>query len=108
MEDNHSGPSSSYEEDTNIQPESLFSVIRRSNIPDSEKTTSRMSQEGVEMFMASFTPGRTMMLGMYYLHSNPLVLDTLRKELDQARSNLADPLSFRKLDTIPYLVSILA
>lgn len=108
MEDNHSGPSSSYEEDTNIQPESLFSVIRRSNITDSEKTTSRMSQEGVEMFMASFTPGRTMMLGMYYLHSNPHVLDTLRKELDQARPNLADPLSFRKLDTIPYLVSILA
>jgi cytochrome P450 len=90
----------------NTQPETLFSVIRRSKIPEEEKTASRMSQEGVEMFMASFTPGRTMMQGMYYLQANPDVLKKLQKELDQINPDPAVNLSFRTLPTLPYLVSL--
>jgi len=90
----------------NSQPETLFSVIRRSKSPDEEKTASRMSQEGTEMFMASFTPGRTMMQGLYYLQSNPHVLKALQEELDQANPDPAANLTFRTLPTLPYLVSL--
>ena len=89
------------------QAETLFSVIRRSrSAPESEKTASRISQEGTEMFMASFTPGRTMMLSMYYLHAHPEVLEKLREELDGANPDPSAALSYRTLSSLPYLVSI--
>jgi cytochrome P450 len=88
----------------NRQPETLFSAIRRSGAPDSEKTASRISQEGTEMFMASFTPGRTMMLAMYYLHAHPKVLGALRKELDEANPQATGQLSYKMLNSLPYLV----
>ncbi|KAK5988013.1 Cytochrome P450 monooxygenase hepH [Cladobotryum mycophilum] len=89
------------------QPETLFSVIRRSRAPDSEKTASRMSQEGIEMFMASFTPGRTMVQAMYYLHANPHVLETLRKELDEVNPHPSDHLSYKALSSLPYLCAVM-
>ncbi|OTB09752.1 hypothetical protein K445DRAFT_36843, partial [Daldinia sp. EC12] len=88
------------------QPETLFSVLRRSKAVPEEKTAARMAHEGVEMLMASFTPGHTMMFGMYYLHSNPHVLETLRKELDEANPDPAVDLSFRVLNTLPYLRAV--
>lgn len=89
------------------QPETLFSVIRRSKgAPDSEKTASRISQEGTEMFMASFTPGRTMMLFMYYLHAHPDVLEKLRKELDEVNPDPSGELGYKALNSLPYLVSL--
>ncbi|ROV86802.1 hypothetical protein VMCG_10851 [Cytospora schulzeri] len=87
-------------------PETLFSVIKRSKIADEEKTSSRMSHEGVEMFMATYTSGRTMLAGLYYLHANPDVLDTLRKELGQAYAGPTDELSFKTLNTLPYLRAV--
>lgn len=87
------------------ETETLFSVIRRSKAPESEKTASRISQEGTEMFMASFTPGRTMMLGMYYLHAYPHVLQALRDELDEANPDPRVDLSYKTLNNLPYLVS---
>jgi cytochrome P450 len=86
------------------QPETLFSVLRRSNIPDEEKSALRMSQEGLEMFMASFTPGRTMMLGLYYLYTHPDVLEKLRQELDEVNPDPQADLDFQKLNSLPYLV----
>ncbi|KAK6957404.1 hypothetical protein Daesc_000188 [Daldinia eschscholtzii] len=88
------------------QPETLFSVLRRSKAVPEEKTAARMAHEGVEMLMASFTPGHTMMFGMYYLHSNPHVLETLRRELDQANPDPAVDLTFRLLNTLPYLRAV--
>lgn len=96
-----------YYPNRNGQPETLFSVIRRSKISDDEKTPFRMSQEGTEMFMASFTPVRTMMLGLYYLYSNLDVLKTLRKELDHINPNHEVDLKFKTLSSLPYLVSYL-
>ncbi|KAI1337118.1 cytochrome P450 [Xylariaceae sp. FL0016] len=88
-------------------PETLFSVISRSKAPEEEKTASRMSQEGTEMFMASFTPGRTMTLGMYYLQTNPDVLETLQKELDQVHPDRTTDLSFKTLNSLPYLRAVM-
>ncbi|RYP47625.1 hypothetical protein DL768_006341 [Monosporascus sp. mg162] len=88
------------------EPETLFSTLLKSNLPDEEKSAFRMSQEGIEMFMASFTPGRTMMLGMYYLHSNPDVLDRLRMELDKANPDPEVDLTFKILNKLPYLTAI--
>ena len=86
-------------------PETLFSVINRSKATEEDKDASRMTHEGVEMFMATYTSGRTMMLGLYYLHKNPEVLNVLREELRQAYPNPADDMSFKILNNLPYLVS---
>ncbi|KAF4121952.1 Cytochrome P450 [Geosmithia morbida] len=87
--------------------ETLFSVICRSKAPESEKTASRISQEGTEMFMASFTPGRTMMLSMYYLHAYPHVLQSLRRELDEANPDPRKDISYETLNTLPYLKAVM-
>ncbi|KAL1863913.1 hypothetical protein Daus18300_008062 [Diaporthe australafricana] len=87
-------------------PETLFSVITRSNTTEEEKDASRMTHEGVEMFMATYTSARTMMTGLYYLHTSPEVLITLRDELKQAYPNPADEMSFKTLNNLPYLRAV--
>ncbi|ROV92490.1 hypothetical protein VSDG_06728 [Cytospora chrysosperma] len=87
-------------------PETLFSVIKRSKVADEEKSSLRMSHEGVEMFMATYTSGRTMLFGLYYLHANPEVLNTLRKELSQAYTRPTDELSLKTIHTLPYLRAV--
>ncbi|KAI1332885.1 cytochrome P450 [Xylariaceae sp. FL0255] len=86
---------------------SLFTVISNSSAPDEEKTAVRMSQEGVEMFMAAYTPGRVMMTGMYYLHAYPHVLQKLRNELSQVNPDPSVDLSFSVINTLPYLRAVL-
>ncbi|KAH7324238.1 cytochrome P450 [Stachybotrys elegans] len=85
------------------QPRTLFDVLRNSNAPEEEKTASRMAQEGIEMFMAAYTPGRTSMLAMHYLHAHPHVLERIRNELDQVNPDPAMDLTFAKLNSLPYL-----
>lgn len=85
-------------------PETLFSVIKRSKASEEEKYASRMAHEGIEMFMATYTSGRTIMTGLYYLHTNPDVLNEMRQELRQAYPNPADEMSFKTLNTLPFLV----
>ncbi|KAI0002389.1 cytochrome P450 [Xylariaceae sp. FL0662B] len=84
----------------------LFAVIKTSSAPDEEKTAFRMAQEGVEMFMAAYTPGRTMMLGMYYLHAHPQILEKLRNEVDQVNPDPAVDLTFSTLNSLPYLRAV--
>ena len=86
--------------------ETLFAALRRSKIPDEEKTASRMAQEGVEMFMAAYTPGRLMITAMYHLHAQPRVLETLRKELDEANPDQTHILDFKTLNGLPYMRSV--
>ncbi|RYC58006.1 hypothetical protein CHU98_g8202 [Xylaria longipes] len=88
-------------------PETLFSAILRSQAPKEEKSPDRMAQEGFEMFMASFTPGRTMILGMYYILSHPQVHRRLRAELDYVNPDLSQRLTYQKLNNIPYLRAVL-
>ncbi|KAI1767847.1 cytochrome P450 [Hypoxylon sp. FL1150] len=106
----HLQPSSEHDNKHNLnrqaEPETLFSVIRRSKMPGEEKSPSRMSQEGTEIFIASFTPANTMLLGMYYLYSNPDVLDTLRMELDQVNPDPWADVKFKTLNSLPYLRAV--
>lgn len=88
----------------NSGTETLFSVITRSKIPDEEKTAYRITQEGTEMLMASFTPGRTFMNGIYYLGMFPEVLAKLRAELQQSCSDPTTTWDFKTLNRLPYLV----
>ncbi|KAI0468832.1 cytochrome P450 [Xylaria cf. heliscus] len=90
------------------KPESrtLFAVIDSSGAPDEEKSAFRMAQEGVEMFMGAYIPGRTMMIGMYYLHASPRILEKLRNELDHINPDPSVDLSFSKLNSLPYLRAV--
>ncbi|KAI0146233.1 cytochrome P450 [Xylariaceae sp. FL1272] len=85
---------------------SLFEIISSSTAPDEEKSAFRMSQEGVEMFMAAYTPGRTMMVGMYYIHKDHCVLQKLRSELDHVKPDPSVNLSFSVVNTLPYLRAV--
>jgi hypothetical protein len=87
------------------RPRTLFEVLRNSTAPEEERTAARIAQEGIEMFMAGYTPGRTAMLGMYYLHANPHILARLRQELDRINSDPAVDLTFAKLNSSLYVVS---
>lgn len=87
------------------QSQTLFAVLSNSTAPEEEKSAFRMAQEGVEMFMAAYTPGRTMMFGMYYLHAHPDTLEKLRDELAQVNPDPAVDLTISKINSLPYLVS---
>ncbi|KAI0441625.1 cytochrome P450 [Xylaria telfairii] len=84
----------------------LFAVIDGSGAPDEEKSVLRMAQEGVEMFMASSSLGRSMIVGMYYLHANPHILEKLQNELDRVNPDPSVDLSFSKLNSLPYLRAV--
>lgn len=85
--------------------ETLFSTIGKSKIPGDEKTAFRISQEGTEMLMASFTPGRIMMNGVYFLGAFPDVLARLRVELAEAFPDPQVEMDFKTLGQLPWLVS---
>ncbi|KAH7031686.1 cytochrome P450 [Microdochium trichocladiopsis] len=89
-----------------VGAETLFSVIGKSRIPGEEKTASRITQEGTEMLMASFTPGRSMMNGVYFLGAFPDVLTKLQAELAEAFSDPKVAMDFKTLSQLPYLNAV--
>lgn len=55
---------------------------------------------------AADTTGNAMTVAAYYTISNPDILSTLRKELEDAFPNPDRDLAFVELEKLPYLVSI--
>ncbi|TAQ83096.1 hypothetical protein B7494_g8578 [Chlorociboria aeruginascens] len=78
------------------RPAPLFQTLLESNLPDQEKSTWRMSQEGSEMFAASGTTARVMSACMFYLHERPETLKLLQQELDE---RIPDPRRIPALKT---------
>ncbi|KAI3549882.1 cytochrome P450 [Colletotrichum filicis] len=87
---------------------SLFQAILRSNLPQSEKGSKRMAEEGFTVLTASGdTIGRILTTAVYHLLSNPNHLAKLKEELRAAMpdSNMDVPLS--KLENLPWTTAVI-
>ncbi|KAF2758957.1 putative cytochrome P450 [Pseudovirgaria hyperparasitica] len=88
----------------------ILSELLRGDLPAEELSNLRLQDEAQLIIGAGLaTTGWTLSLGIYYILSNPNVLHTLRKELNDAipEANLRSPsqhLDWTKLERLPYLM----
>ena len=82
----------------------IFQVLHESDLPLSEKTVERVSEEGSEMFAAAGTTARIMTSAIFHLHERPATLQILREELEKAIPDADDIPSVKLLEGLPYMV----
>ena len=92
---------------TEQKPRFLHQILE-SNLASSEKTAERMSQEGFSIIAAGGeTVARTLTTMTYHLITNPPILAKLRRELQSAQPDPLNPLPFKELEQLPWLVGLL-
>lgn len=85
--------------------ETIFDALLDPNLPPSEKTLARLSEEGLIILGAgSETTANTMSLALYHLTNNPDVLEKLRAELKIVMPTPDTPAKWSDLEQLPYLV----
>ncbi|KAF2171543.1 hypothetical protein M409DRAFT_63770 [Zasmidium cellare ATCC 36951] len=64
---------------------------------------------GSNIAAGSDTTAITLSAALYYLYRNPLILETLRKEVDDFASEgkVSDPISFKEAQSMPYLQAVI-
>ena len=76
-------------------------------MPESEKTTDRLSQEAMVVVVAGMeSTAQTLASITYHLMANPPVLERLQEELKTVMPDPNELPSANKLDALPYLVSL--
>lgn len=84
--------------------------ILDSNLPQAEKTLERVSDETSTVAGAAFeTAAQTTRAILYYVYSNPALLNRLRSELDQAAKKHGDEegnLPLSTLEQLPFLTGV--
>jgi cytochrome P450 len=81
--------------------ETVFDALLDPNLPPSEKTLARLSEEGLIILSAgSETTANTMALALYHLTNNPDVLDELRTELKTVMPASDTPVKWSELVTL--------
>ncbi|KAL3424986.1 hypothetical protein PVAG01_04267 [Phlyctema vagabunda] len=89
----------------------IFHELLNSNLPEEEKETSRMAEEGVLVIAAGTdTTAWTLAVATYYLLSSPIILRTLKRELADAQKQ--EPredrtLPLNTLEHLPYLTAVI-
>lgn len=79
-------------------------VLDNPVLPPSEKQLLRLEQEGALLVLAGAeSPAKSLTVIFYYLLANPSILNKLRAEL----STISTPVSWGKLEQLPYLSAIL-
>jgi cytochrome P450 len=85
--------------------ETIFDALLDPNLPPSEKTLARLSEEGLIILGAgSETTANTMSLALYHLTNNPEILEKLRAELKTVMPAPGSPVKWSDLEQLPYLV----
>lgn len=88
--------------------ETIFDALLNPDLPPSEKTVERLSEEALILLGAgSETTANTMALCSYYLTKNKPVLERLREELRQVMHTPESSPAWSDLEKLPYLVRIL-
>jgi cytochrome P450 len=83
----------------------IFHKLLRSNIPDSDKSTERLSDEALILVLAgSETTATSMITPTYYLLSSPPMLKRLKAELETVMPDPNQLPESSKLDGLPFLV----
>ncbi|PTB65475.1 cytochrome P450 [Trichoderma citrinoviride] len=96
-----------FEEDLNNEkPLTIFHSIDRSTLPQEEKTSDRLMQEGlIVLFAGSDTISRLLSHTIYHLLDNPELLDKVRKEILDAAGDCKDLPDVKVLETLPWLAA---
>ncbi|KAF4236360.1 hypothetical protein CNMCM6805_005849 [Aspergillus fumigatiaffinis] len=88
--------------------ETIFDALLDPNLPPSEKTLARLSEEGLIILGAgSETTANTMSLALYHLTNNPDVLEKLRAELKIVMPTPDTPAKWSDLEQLPYLTAVI-
>ncbi|KAI9705373.1 MAG: hypothetical protein M1820_005203 [Bogoriella megaspora] len=95
------------EKTTHPRPKGIFQVLLESDLPQSEKSVDRISQEGSEMFAAAGTTARIMTAAIFHLHETPYALEALSKELEQAIPDASQITAVKILKQLPYLNAVI-
>ncbi|TKA81274.1 hypothetical protein B0A49_00228 [Cryomyces minteri] len=86
----------------------IFEELRDSNLPPQEKTIERLMDEGFILIGAGGeTTAQTLAVLTYHLLNNPPILKKLRAELTEAMPEPDTPVSWQKLEQLPYLRAIM-
>lgn len=95
------------EEEVDPNPRTLFQTIENSKLPESEKGTPRLVDEGIDVIVAgSESTAQVLTRGVVELMLNPDTLVRARQELVCASSLKGEcQLSLADLEKLPYLVS---
>ncbi|KAL3465634.1 cytochrome P450 [Aspergillus heterothallicus] len=87
--------------------ETIFDALLDPNLPHSEKTLARLSEEGLIILGAgSETTANTMSLALYHLTTNPEILEKLRGELKTVMPAPDTPVKWSDLEQLPYLTAV--
>ncbi|KIW25414.1 hypothetical protein, variant [Cladophialophora immunda] len=86
----------------------IFHEILDSSLPAAEKRTSRLADEGATVVSAgAVTTGWTLPVTVFYLLSNPAVLQHLKQELYEAIPDPTKPTALPELERLPYLTGVI-
>ncbi|KAL2802163.1 cytochrome P450 [Aspergillus granulosus] len=88
--------------------ETIFDALLDPNLPPSEKTLARLSEEGLIILGAgSETTANTMSLTLYHLTNNPDILEELRAELKSVMPAPDTPVKWSDLEQLPFLTAVI-
>ena len=85
----------------------IFHEILQSNLPDSDKTVSHLSEEALVLIGAgTSTSSRVLAVATYHLIANPRILTKMKAELKLAIPNPKASVPIEVLENLPYLVAV--
>ncbi|MCJ1268562.1 hypothetical protein MMC22_008450 [Lobaria immixta] len=95
-------------QDSKAGQDTVFYGLVHSNLPESEKTSSRLSQEAELIITAGQdTTAPTLSTIVYQLLANPDKLNKLKKELADAIPDSTTPPTCQQVDQLPYLSAVI-
>ncbi|KAL5315614.1 hypothetical protein ACEPPN_016483 [Leptodophora sp. 'Broadleaf-Isolate-01'] len=88
----------------------IFHTLLESDLPPSEKTTTRLTEEGITLVGAgSHTVAWALTVGCFHVLSNPYILSTLKSELATINRDDGEALNsvLSQLEKLPFLTGII-
>ncbi|RDW79820.1 cytochrome P450-18 [Coleophoma cylindrospora] len=86
----------------------MFHTLLRSDLPESERSTSRLAEEAVLLAGAgTHTTSWTLSVALYHLLADPKILKKLKDELENAIPDPNESTPLPKLESLPYLTGVI-
>ncbi|RDW92216.1 hypothetical protein BP5796_01610 [Coleophoma crateriformis] len=86
----------------------IFHTLLKSDLPESERDTSRLADEAVLLVGAgTLTTSWTLSVAMYHLLADPKILKKLKEELENAIPDPNESTPLPKLESLPYLTGVI-
>jgi cytochrome P450 len=85
----------------------VFQIVEQSSsLPPEEKSVSRLSHEGTELFLAGSGPtSRTLAAALFFLLTHKSALDKLKEEIWSVMPDKGEIPPAKALEELPWLVS---